>query len=70
MVIPYLCDIETLGQILYTHFFIFFLVSGLILLVAMLGAIVLTLTFNKKSKVQIIFKQVARNFNEAIFLII
>jgi SNF family Na+-dependent transporter len=60
---------ETLGQILYTYFFLYFLVAGIILLIAMLGAIVLTLTLNKKSKTQIIFKQVARNLNEAVFFI-
>ncbi len=35
--------INVLGQVLYTHFYGWFLLSGLILLVAMIGAIVLTL---------------------------
>jgi hypothetical protein len=55
---------------LYTYYFFYFLIAGIVLLIAMLGAIVLTLTLNKKSKTQIIFKQVARKFNGAIFLII
>ena len=62
-------DIETMGQILYTYFFLYFLVAGLILLISMIGAIVLTLTLKKKSKLQILYKQVTRNFDEAIFLI-
>ena len=66
--IDYVTDVETLGQIIYTHFFVYFLVAGIILLVSMIGAIVLTLTFRKNWKKQIIYKQIARNFNEAIFL--
>jgi NADH-quinone oxidoreductase subunit J len=62
-------DIEVLGQILYTYCFIYFLIAGIILLVAMIGAIVLTLKFNKTSKVQTISKQLARNFVNSIFVV-
>ena len=34
---------EAIGQVLYTRYFYFFQAAGLILLVAMIGAIVLTL---------------------------
>jgi NADH:ubiquinone oxidoreductase subunit 6 (subunit J) len=61
-------NLESLGQILYTYFFIYFLLAGLILLVAMIGAIVLTMQLNRQVRRQVIFKQVARNFNNAIFL--
>jgi NADH-quinone oxidoreductase subunit J len=61
-------NMESLGQILYTGFFTYFLIVGLILLVAMFGAISLTLTFNKKAKIQSIYRQISRNFNNAIFL--
>lgn len=66
--IDYSTNIEALGQILYTYYFIYFLIAGLILLIAIMGAIVLTLTFNKNSKAQLTYKQVSRNFNNAIFL--
>ena len=66
--IDYITDIEALGQVLYTSLFVYFLIAGILLLVAIMGAIVLTLTVNKKSKVQIIHKQVVRNFNEAVLL--
>jgi len=36
-------NLESLGQILYTYYFYYFLVAGFVLLVAMVGAIVLTL---------------------------
>ena len=49
---------EALGQIIYTKYF--FQAAGLILLVAMVGAIVLTLQHRKEVKRQSIAKQVAR----------
>ncbi|KAK4716051.1 hypothetical protein R3W88_014389 [Solanum pinnatisectum] len=36
-------NLETLGNLLYTYYFVWFFVSSLILLVAMIGAIVLTI---------------------------
>lgn len=61
-------NLLVLGNVLYTHFFIFFLIAGLILLVSMLGAIVLTLEFNKKLKTQFLFRQLSKNPKKAIFL--
>ncbi|RZI46109.1 NADH-quinone oxidoreductase subunit J [Candidatus Finniella inopinata] len=40
----YLSNTEALGELLYTHYFYVFQISGLILLVAMIGVIVLTLS--------------------------
>ena len=51
---------EALGQIIYTKYVYFFQAAGLILLVAMVGAIVLTLQHRKEVKRQSIAKQVAR----------
>jgi len=45
-------NLEALGQLLYTYYFVYFLIAGMILLVAMVGAIVLTLQFNKTVKNQ------------------
>lgn len=39
----YIGNTEALGELLYTHYFYIFQISGLILLTAMIGAIVLTL---------------------------
>ena len=61
-------DIAALGNIMYSNYFLYLLLAGLILVVAMLGAVVLTITFNRKSQVQIIYKQVSRNVKNAIFL--
>lgn len=49
-----------LGDVLYTNYVYFFQISGLILLVAMIGAIVLTLRHRENIKRQDISQQVAR----------
>jgi NADH-quinone oxidoreductase subunit J len=51
---------EALGQILYTKYVYFFQTAGMILLVAMIGAIVLTLRHREGVKRQSISEQVAR----------
>lgn len=53
-------NIEAIGQVLYTKYIYFFQASGLILLVAMIGAIVLTLRERPGVKRQDIAAQVAR----------
>src|SRR5688572_12649196 len=57
---------EALGQILYTRYVYFFQAAGLILLVAMIGAIVLTLRHKQGVKRQDIARQVARTPQTAI----
>ncbi len=52
---------EALGMRLYTEYFFTFQLSGLILLVAMVGAIVLTIRHTKKVKRQNIYQQVSRD---------
>jgi NADH-quinone oxidoreductase subunit J len=51
---------QAIGQILYTKYVFFFQLSGLILLVAMIGAIVLTMRHKPNVKRQVIADQVAR----------
>jgi NADH-quinone oxidoreductase subunit J len=51
---------EALGRILYTRYIYFFQAAGMILLVAMIGAIVLTLRHREEVKRQDIGDQVAR----------
>jgi len=57
---------EALGRILYTKYIFFFQGAGLILLVAMIGAIVLTLRHKEGVKRQSIAAQVARSPETAI----
>ena len=61
-----LTNTEALGQLLYTRYVLFFQVAGLILLVAMIGAIVLTLRHKPGVKRQSISDQIARRPEEAL----
>ena len=53
-------NIELLGRVLYTDFYFLFLLASFILLVAMIGAIVLTHEINTEIKRQDIFSQTSR----------
>jgi NADH-quinone oxidoreductase subunit J len=57
---------EALGRVLYTKYIYFFQASGLVLLVAMVGAIVLTLRHKPGVKRQNIADQVARSKETAM----
>jgi len=68
---PAFTDIDNtraLGQIIYTQYVYPFQAAGLILLVAMIGAIVLTLRHKPNVKRQVIADQVARTRETAIEL--
>jgi len=67
--IPPLAEVtntEALGLVLYTRYVYYFQAAGLVLLVAMIGAIVLTLRHKPKVKRQNIADQVARTKATAI----
>lgn len=57
--------IVVIGQVLYTSFFVHLLLIGFILFVAVIGALTLTVTLNKKVKQQALFKQLSRKRDNA-----
>ena len=57
---------EGLGRILYTDYLFVFQCSGLVLLVAMIGAIVLTFTPRSRMRKQVINNQVARSRKDTL----
>ena len=57
---------KALGLILYDKYFVLFQLSGLILLVAMIGAIVLTLRHRKNVKRQNILSQIYRDPDKSV----
>jgi len=62
-------ELEAFGQLLYTYYIVQFLVAGIILLLAVIGAVVLTLnttTTKKTVKTQIIFKQLSRTYKNSL----
>jgi len=63
-----LSNTEALGNVLYTDFVHYFQISGLILLVAMVGAILLTFRKKDNLKRQNITKQVSREREEGVSL--
>ncbi len=59
-------NILVLGRLLYTYYSYLFIVSGVILLVSMIGAISLTLHRRNDVKKQFIYKQIDRDFTSSI----
>lgn len=59
-------NIQALGDLLYTKYVFFFQIAGMVLLVAMIGAIVLTLRHKPGVRRQDIGKQVSRTREEAV----
>ncbi len=64
-----LTNTQALGQIIYTDYIYYFQTAGLILLVAMIGAIVLTLRHKPNARRQSISHQVGRRPEEAVELV-
>jgi NADH-quinone oxidoreductase subunit J len=63
---PSITNTEALGRVLYTQYVYYFQAAGVVLLVAMIGAIVLTLRHKPNVKRQNISDQVARTPATAI----
>jgi NADH-ubiquinone oxidoreductase chain 6 len=59
-------NIQAVGNLVYTYYFYFFLLASLILLVAMIGAIVLTMQKGIRIKRQQVFLQNTRDFAKTI----
>ena len=60
---------HSLGQVLYTDFIHVFQISGMILLIAMIGAIVLTFRKREGVKTQSYIKQISRERSEGVELL-
>ncbi|HWD29843.1 MAG TPA: NADH-quinone oxidoreductase subunit J [Rhizomicrobium sp.] len=60
---------EAIGRILYTDYVYYFQIAGMVLLVAMIGAIVLTLRHRPGVRRQSIAKQNARTMDEAMTIV-
>lgn len=60
-------NIESIGSILYTDYFLFFIIASFILLVSMIGAIILTIYHEEKIKRQDLFSQIATEYTKTIY---
>jgi NADH-quinone oxidoreductase subunit J len=63
---PEASNIETIGRVLYTDYIYFFQAAGIVLLIAMIGAIVLTLRHKPGVKRQKVHDQVTRDARTAM----
>lgn len=62
-----LTEIEALGQVLYTHYALQFLIAGFILFLAVIGAVILTINLSKqKNNSQVVSKQLSRTYKNAV----
>ena len=59
-------NVEALGRVLYTDYVYFFQAAGIVLLIAMIGAIVLTLRHKPNIKRQDVARQVGRDASKAM----
>ena len=62
-------SINQIANLLYTYNFYWFIISSLILLVAMIGSIILTLHKKSFVKRQEIYKQIGRTYKEALIYV-
>ena len=62
-------NVQALGQLLYTRYLYIFEAAGLVLLVAMIGAIVLTHRNRKDARAQNPSKQIARRPEDAVRIV-
>jgi NADH-quinone oxidoreductase subunit J len=66
---PGISNTDALGRLIYTDYVLQFQTAGLVLLVAMIGAIVLTLRDRKRSRHQVIAVQTARDPKDTLELV-
>lgn len=63
-----LTELEAIGQLLYTHYVLQFLIAGNILLLSVIGAVSLTINKNHFTKKQVIFKQLSRTYKNVLIV--
>ncbi len=66
---PPINNTQALGNLIYTDYILLFQAAGLVLLVAMIGAIVLTLRDRRRARHQVIEVQTARTVAETLELV-
>ena len=59
---------HSIGNVMYTEYILFFQLSGIILLLAMVGAIILTYRKRENVKTQSYLKQISRDKSSAVML--
>lgn len=60
-------NIDLMGQVLFNYYLVAFLLAGLVLLIALIGAIVLTVRFNNAETSQLVYRQLSKVDNNLSF---
>ena len=60
-------NISTLGQVIYTYYLAYFLIAGIVLLIALIGAVTLTHEYKHNIHDVSTFKQISRLKQNAVF---
>ena len=63
-----LTELESIGQVLYTHYVVQFLIAGNILLLSVIGAVSLTIKTTQSARKQVIFKQLSRTYKNVLIV--
>jgi len=66
--ISYKDNLKNVGIVMFTHYFFDFILSGMVLLVAMIGAIILTLHKKFTNRNQNLYSQITRDWNKTVVL--
>lgn len=67
-IFDYISDIKILGQMIYSYYFMYLIIGGLILLVAIIGSCMITLLCITSIKSQTINKQLSRG-RQSLFIL-
>lgn len=66
----YVDNIKMLGQVIFTNYYFYFILSGFVLLVGMISAILLSKDSNKTiRRYQLVYQQLSRDVSNAVFLV-
>lgn len=66
----YVDNIKMLGQVIFTNYYFYFILSGFVLLVGMVSAILLSKDSNKTiRRYQLVYQQLSRDVSNAVFLV-
>lgn len=68
--IVYIDNIKMIGQVIFTNYYFYFILSGFILLIGMISAILLSKESNKSiRRYQLVYQQLSRDVSNAVFLV-
>ncbi|KAK8802177.1 hypothetical protein WA158_002599 [Blastocystis sp. Blastoise] len=69
-IINEISNIKVIGQTLFTNYAFYFILAGFVLLIGIMGSIILSRRTNKNiRRYQLVYQQLSRNIENAVFLI-